>query len=208
MTAVDVLGWLAVAMSATMGLPQLVRLVRTRNVEGLSLPAWRLILTMNVVWTVHGAFLHQLPMVLTNSLVLFTTVPILCLLAREHRLPLVHTIAPSLALAAALIVVDATLGSATFGVVSTILAISANLGQSIELIRAPHVLGVSAPFTVLAVFYQCLWVAWGLLVPDTATVMAAATMLAMVTFNLLWYVLRRLGLRAFFSAPEPEVVPV
>jgi uncharacterized protein with PQ loop repeat len=193
-------------MSATMGLPQLVRLARTRNVEGLSLPAWRLILTMNLVWTVHGAFLHQLPMVLTNFLVLFTTVPILALLARERGRRVTTTLLPSLALAAALITVDATLGSAVFGVASTLLAISANLGQTIELVRAPHVRGVSTGFTVLVVFYQSLWVAWGLLVPDAATIMAASTMFAMLAFNLLWYVLRRCGLRAFFSVAEPEVV--
>lgn len=125
----------------------------------------RLLLTMNIAWTVHGAFLHQLPIVLTNFLVLFTTVPIVALLA-----------------------------------------ISANLGQTIELVRAPHVRGVSTGFTVLAVFYQSLWVAWGLLVPDAATIMAASTMFAMLAFNLLWYVLRRCGLRGFFSVAEPEVV--
>ncbi len=207
MTAVDVLGWLAVVISATMGLPQLVRLVRTRNVEGLSLTGWRLILTMNTVWTVHGALLHQLPMVLTNFLVLFTTVPILHLLAREHGRNVVSTMAPSLVLAAAMILVDVALGSTAFGVVSTALAVSATAGQSIALIRAPHVLGVSALFTVLAVLYQSLWVAWGLLVPDAATIMAASTAFSMVSFNLVWYVLRRLGVRAFFSQEEPETVP-
>jgi uncharacterized protein with PQ loop repeat len=200
-----VLGWVAVVMSATMGLPQLVRLARTRNVEGLSLTAWRLILTMNLIWAVHGGLLHQLPMVLTNSLALFTTVPILVLLTREHERRLVWTVAPSLALAAGMIAVDAGLGSAAFGVVSTILAVSASAGQSIALIRSPHVRGVSTPFTVLSVGYQSLWVVWGLIAHDAATIMAASTMLALASFNLLWFVLRRLGLRAFFAtSPEPE----
>ena len=48
MTAAVGLGWLAVVISTTMGLPQLFRLVRTRNVEGVSLTAWRLILAMNL----------------------------------------------------------------------------------------------------------------------------------------------------------------
>lgn len=208
MTAVDILGWLAVVMSATMGLPQLVRLVRTRNVEGLSLTGWRLILTMNTVWTVHGALLHQLPMVLTNFLVLFTTVPILYLLAREHARSVVATMAPSLALAAAFVAIDVVLGSAAFGVVTTALAVSAAAGQSIALVRSPHVLGVSSLFTVLAVVYQSLWVAWGLLVGDAGTIMAASAAFTMVTFNLVWYLLRRLGLRAFFSLPEPVPVQV
>jgi Na+/serine symporter len=38
--------------------------------------------------------------------------------------------------------------------------------------------------------------------------MAASTMFAMVAFNLLWYALRRLGLRAFFSRQESATVPV
>ena len=207
MTTTDILGWLAVVMSATMGLPQLVRLARTRNVEGLSLTSWRLMLTMNLVWTVHGVVLHQLPMILTNFFVLFTTVPILVLLAREHGRRVVTTMAPSLALAAAMVAIDLTLGSAAFGVVTTALAVSTAAGQSVALVRSPHVLGVSALFTVLAVVYQSLWVAWGLLVHDAGTIMAASAALAMVTFNLLWYVLRRLGLRAFFKLPLPETVP-
>lgn len=207
MTIVDILGWLAVVMSATMGLPQLVRLARTRNVEGLSLTAWRLNLTMNTVWTVHGAILHQLPMILTNFLVLFTTVPILVLLAREHGRSVLTTMAPSVALAAAFVAIDLTLGSAAFGVVTTALAISAAGGQSVALVRSPHVLGVSTVFTVLAVVYQSLWVVWGLLVHDAGTIMAASAAFAMVTFNLLWYVLRRLGVRAFFPLPLPEPVP-
>jgi uncharacterized protein with PQ loop repeat len=207
MTTTDILGWLAVVLSATMGLPQLVRLVRTRSVEGLSLTSWRLMLTMNTVWTVHGVVLHQLPMILTNFLVLFTTVPILVLLAREHGRRVVTTMAPSLALAAAMVAIDLTLGSAAFGVVTTALAVSTAAGQSIALVRSPHVLGVSALFTVLAVVYQSLWVVWGLLVHDAGTIMAASAAFAMVTFNLLWYVLRRLGLRAFFKLPLPETVP-
>jgi hypothetical protein len=135
-------------------------------------------------------------------------VPILTLLAREHGRGFMTTMAPSVALAAAMIAIDLTLGSAAFGVVSTALAVSASGGQSIELIRAPHVLGVSSLFTVLAVLYQSLWVAWGLLVRDAATIMAASTMFAMVAFNLLWYALRRLGLRAFFSRQESATVPV
>jgi uncharacterized protein with PQ loop repeat len=206
MTTTDILGWLAVVLSATMGLPQLVRLVRTRSVEGLSLTSWRLMLTMNTVWTVHGVVLHQLPMILTNFLVLFTTLPILVLLAREHGRGAVTTMAPSLALAAAMVAIDLTLGSAAFGVVTTALAVSTAAGQSIALVRSPHVLGVSALFTVLAVVYQSLWVAWGLLVHDAGTIMAASAACVMVTFNVLWYVLRRCGLRAFFSLPLPETV--
>ncbi|MCB0893642.1 MAG: PQ-loop repeat-containing protein, partial [Propionibacteriaceae bacterium] len=53
-TTVQLVGWLATFVGAVVGFPQLWRLVRTRNVEGLSLVAWQWILVMNAVWFAHG----------------------------------------------------------------------------------------------------------------------------------------------------------
>ena len=41
MSLVDVIGWIATCVGALLGLPQLIRLLRTRNLDGLSLFAWR-----------------------------------------------------------------------------------------------------------------------------------------------------------------------
>ncbi len=206
---VALFGWLAVVISTTMALPQLIRLVRTRNVEGISLTAWRAILALNLAWLGHGLRIAELPLILTNGLAPLTTLPILFLLTRSLGRRFLPTLLPSLALAAVAIGIDFLVGSAAFGVAGVCLAVVSNIGQSIELIRSPHVRGVATLFMVLAVINQGVWLAWATLIADPGSMISAASMGAMAAFNLLWYVLRRLGLRAFFEpAPAVEQVAV
>ena len=208
MTVIDFFGWLAVVISTTMALPQLVRLVRTRNVEGVSLTAWKAILALNLAWAAHGIRISEMPLIVTNVLAPLTTLPILYLVTRASGRRFVVNLLPSLALAAAAIGIDLVLGSAAFGVAGVCLAVVSNVGQSIELIRSPHVRGVATLFMVLAVVNQGVWLVWAVLVADPGSTISAASMGAMAAFNLVWYALRRLGFRAFFSLPEPEVVPL
>lgn len=208
MTAIDFFGWLAVVISTTMALPQLVRLVRTRNVEGVSLTAWKAILALNLAWAAHGIRIAEMPLIVTNVLAPLTTLPILYLVTRASGRRFVVNLLPSLALAAAAIGIDLVLGSAAFGVAGVCLAVVSNVGQSIELIRSPHVRGVATLFMVLAVVNQGVWLVWAVLVADPGSTISASSMGAMAAFNLVWYALRRLGLRAFFSLAEPEVVLV
>ena len=51
MTTVLLVGWAAALVGTVLGLPQMIRLARTRNIEGLSMPAWQLILGLNIGWT-------------------------------------------------------------------------------------------------------------------------------------------------------------
>lgn len=118
MTSVEVLGWVATVVGAVLATPQLVRLVRTRNVEGLSLVGWQTALVLNIAWTVHGINIGQLPQILSSSLALFTTVPILVLMTGVLGRRFVPTILPSLAVAAVMIAVDLMLGSAAYGIVA------------------------------------------------------------------------------------------
>ncbi|HSN12657.1 MAG TPA: PQ-loop domain-containing transporter [Propionibacteriaceae bacterium] len=207
MSAVDVVGWCAVVVGMVVGLPQLVRLIRTRRVDGLSLTAWRTMLAANLAWGAHGVRLGQVTMVLSNAIALSTTVAIVALLARRFHRPVLVLMAPSVVVAGLLTTVDHVVGSVAFGVLAILLAGVSNTGQSAQLIRAPHVAGVSTLFLTMAVLNQAMWGAWGLLVPDPGTVMTASAVFAMTSFNLTWYVLRRRGLRAFFPAPTGVAVP-
>jgi uncharacterized protein with PQ loop repeat len=137
-----------------------------------------------------------------------TTLPILYLVTRASGRRFLKNLLPSLALAAVAIGTDVTLGSAAFGIAGVCLAVVSTIGQSIELIRSPHVRGVATLFMVLAVANQGVWLVWAILVADPGSTISAASMGAMAAFNLLWYALRRFGLRPFFSLPQPEVVPV
>lgn len=209
MTPVDLLGWTATVVGTVLALPQLVRLVRTGNVEGLSLVSWQTALVLNLAWTMHGINIGQLPQILSSSLALFTTVPILVLMARALGRPVFPTMVPSLVVTAAMIAVDGFLGSVAYGIVAIIPGIVITAAQSVELVRAHHVRGVSPLSMSLGFLNLTLWVVWAVLVNDSGTMIAVSTTWFVALFNVVWYVLRRLGLRPFLTlVPEPEPVLV
>lgn len=205
MNLIDVFGWGAAFVGTVLGLPQLVRLARSRNVEGLSLPAWQAILALNVAWTSHGLILGQANMIVPNVLGLASTLPILYLMSRTLARPLGRLLVPGLLVAAVMIGTDLTLGTAAYGVVAIWPALFANLGQCVELIRSPRVVGVSPLFLAAGVLNQVLWLGWGLLVADAGTTITAAGTLVVTGFNLVWWILRRLGLRSFLLPTRAEV---
>lgn len=209
MTTVLLVGWAAAFVGTVLGLPQVVRLVRTRNVEGLSLPAWQAILALNLAWTSHGILLGQPNMVVPNVLGLGSTLPILILMSRELRRNLAMVLLPGLGVATAMIAVDLTWGTASFGVVALLPALFANAGQSLELVRSHRVVGVSPLFLSGGVLNQVLWLTWGLLVADAGTIITASVTLTLTLFNLIWWALRTFGLRPFWVvAPVAAPVPV
>lgn len=204
MTIVAVIGWVATATGMTLALPQLFRLARTRNVEGLSLIGWQAGLAINIGWMTHGILIGQAPQALTSGVGLCATVPILILMSRAlGRGPLV-TLLPGLALGAAMVAVDQLIGSAAYGSFA-VLPMTICLGaQSLALIRSPQVGGVSTPSLLLGTMNQVLWTAWSFLVQDSGSMISAAAASILVAFNLVWFVLRRRGLPAYFSyADEP-----
>jgi uncharacterized protein with PQ loop repeat len=113
--------------------------------------------------------------------------------------------APAVAAAAVVVVIDAWLGAGFFGVAAIIPGTIVNVAQSVELVRSRSVAGVSVVFLVLAAVNQLLWLSWALLVPEWGTIIAASVALVIVTFNVLWWGLRRLGVRAFWAH---ELAPV
>ncbi len=206
MSLVDALGWVAAAVGILLGLPQLVHLIRTRHTEGVSLLAWQALLVLNLSWGLHGVLIGQLNMIVTNAFGLATTVPILVLMCRSRGLSLLRVLAPAVVAAVVVIGADLAFGSIAFGAVVLIPGTAVNVAQSVELVRSPSVEGVSPLFLTLAVVNQLLWVSWAFLVPEPGTIIAASVAVFITTFNVLWWGLRRLGLRAFF--PEPELTPV
>jgi uncharacterized protein with PQ loop repeat len=202
-SAVEVIGWVATASGTILGLPQLLRLVRTGRVAGLSLTAWQAMLVVNLSWTAHGISIGQIPQILTSALSLCSTVPILYLMARELQRHFLPVLLPGLLGAGALIAVDQAFGSAAFGTVAIIPAVVSNAGQSIELVRSPRIVGVSVLFLIFAVVNQGLWLSWALLVPDIGTVIVATVTGTITVFNLIWWSLRILGLRPFLLPALP-----
>ena len=211
MTPVALLGWVATVIGACLAAPQLIRLVRTGNVEGLSLVGWQTALVLNIAWAVHGINIGQLPQILSSSLALFTTVPILVLMARAVGRRLLPTMLPSFAVAATMIAIDGFLGSAAYGIAAIFPGIAITAAQSVELVRSDHVRGVSPVSMALGFINLTLWAIWAVLVNDPGTIIALAISWVIALFNVIWYVLRRMGLRSFFTridTLEPMPVPV
>ena len=199
MSAVEVVGWAGTVSGTILGLPQVLRLLRTGRVDGLSLTAWQAMLVVNLSWTAHGLSIGQLPQIVTSALSLCSTVPILYLMARELRRQVSLVLLPGLLAAGVLIGVDQLLGSAAFGAAAIIPAIVANAGQSLELVRSRRIVGVSVLFLILGVVNQGLWLSWAILVPDTGTMIVATVTGAITLFNLTWWLLRTLGLRPLLA---------
>jgi uncharacterized protein with PQ loop repeat len=206
MSLVDALGWVAAAVGILLGLPQLVHLIRTRHTEGVSLLAWQALLVLNLSWGLHGVLIGQLNMIVTNAFSTLTTVPILVLMCRSRGLSLLRVLAPAVVAAVVVIGTDLAFSSVAFGLVVLIPGTAVNVAQSAELVRSPSVEGVSPLFLTLAVVNQLLWGTWALLVPEPGTLIAVSVAILITAFNLVWWGLRRLGMRAFF--PEPELTPV
>ena len=197
MSAVELLGWLGALTATLLGLPQALRLMRTRNTEGLSLMAWQATLVINIGWTAHGIVIGQWNMIIPNSLAMSATFPILILMQRELGLNLFRVLLPGVIGGGAMLLVDLLAGSSAFGTVALIPALLANGGQSVALVRSPRVVGVSPGFLVTQVINQALWLGWALLLPDAGTTIAAIVTGCVAVFNLVWWLLRRFGLRAF-----------
>ncbi|MHB1009442.1 MAG: SemiSWEET family sugar transporter [Propionibacteriaceae bacterium] len=195
MSLLVLVGWTATVVGTVLGIPQLVRTARTRNVEGLSLLGWQAILAINLGWTAHGIRIGQPPQILASALSLVATVPILTILSRELGRRTLVSFVPGLALAVAMVGVDQFLGSAAYGVFAILPGVIAMGGQSVELVRAPHVRGISTLSLLLGALNQTLWAVWAVLLQDSGSLIAILATSALVVFNLVWYLLRRLGLR-------------
>jgi len=205
-TAEFIVGWLATCVAMLLGVPQIVRLVRTRSTEGLSIVMWQAMLSINLGWLVHGIRIDALNMVVTNLVGMGTTIAIQVLIIRARRLQAWRVVLPGVAGAMALVAVDVLLGSAAFGVAAVVPAVIANAGQTVELIRSPRLTGVSPVFLVGQALNQALWFTWSLFVGDQGTMITAPATGVIAVFNVTWWALRNAGLRPLFVRAEPAPV--
>lgn len=207
-SAIELLGWIAAAIGMSLGLPQLVRLWRTRDTKGISLLMWQLMLSVNLGWMFHGLRIWQLNMVIANAFSLLTTVLVLRLLARDLRRRIVWLALPGVVVAAVLMLTEVVGGGGAFGAAALVPAVVAGIGQSVELVGSPQIGGVAPVYLIVATLNQGAWLSWGLLVPEVSTIIAATVTGSLALFNVIWWTLRRLGLPSIGRArgrslPEP-----
>lgn len=188
MSLIPALGWLAAASGPVTSIPQLVRLLRARTSAGLSLPMWQLQAGALTGWAVHGYHLGFANILAPNLVSLAGALLVLHTVVTDRRLRPVPVLAPAVAVAAALYVIEYVAPAFLFGFAAMVpLAVGA-VSQARDLVREPDVSGVSPAFLVLGFFTQALWLTWGSLVGDHAILVCSGVLgvLGAVTLGLAW----------------------
>lgn len=188
---VDALGWAAAVFGASVALPQVVRLLRTRTTSGVSQIAWQLMLGTNIAWTSHGVLSGHANVWVPNLVMLCCTVTILSQIRRDRGLSLPALLAPGLLLGLVTVGIDVTLGSVAFALAAFLPSALSQLAQLQGLILAPNIRGVSLPFLVMNVGNQILWFSWSVLVGEIAVTLCASSLGTMMALNMVWAMLRR-----------------
>jgi uncharacterized protein with PQ loop repeat len=202
---VELLGWTAAVFLAAVALPQVIKLLRTKAIAGISPSAWQIVFGANLAWTAHGLFTNHPNIWVPNLIFLACSTTILTQLARHGERSVPRLFLPGLTLGSVAFALDVAAGPVVFGVAAVIPSATAQLAQLRELIRAPSIHGVSMPFLMMNVANQILWVSWALLVNEKSVTIASLCIGSLMTANLAWAALRRLGLvRARLAGPPHD----
>jgi uncharacterized protein with PQ loop repeat len=212
---VEYLGWAAAVFLAAVALPQVIKLLRTRTIAGISPSAWQIVLGANLAWTAHGLFTDHPNIWVPNLFFFACSATILTLLARHGGRSLPRLFLPGVTLASVAFALDVAAGPVVFAVAAVIPSATAQLAQLREMIIAPSIQGVSMPFLMMNVANQSLWVSWALLAHERSVTIASLCIGSLMTANLVWATLRRLGvvrtrsaLRSSDSRPGPAHIAV
>ena len=80
-----IFGYFAVFFTTVSFLPQAIKTLKTRNVEGLSLLTYMFLFLGSLSWFLYGSYLVDIPLMATNSMTTILTGLILYLIVREKR---------------------------------------------------------------------------------------------------------------------------
>ena len=190
---VEILGWVAAVFLAAVALPQVIKLLRTGTIAGISPSAWQILLGVNVAWTAHGLFTDHPNIWVPNLIFLVCSATIPTQLARHRERSVPRMFLPGVTLGSVAFALDVAAGPVVFGVAAVLPSATAQLAQLRELILAPSIQGLSLPFLTMNVANQSLWVSWALLTHEKSVTIASLCIGSLMTANLAWAVLRRLG---------------
>ncbi len=81
----EAVGYLAGICVAIAFLPQACKIIKTRDVSGISLGSYLIYNVGLVSWIVYGGYLHSIQMVIFNSISFAIALPILIMIIRYHK---------------------------------------------------------------------------------------------------------------------------
>lgn len=85
MESVTWIGMIAAFCTTTAFVPQVLHILRTGNVDGISLQMYSIFTFGVAAWLVYGIVLHDLPMLLANLVTLVLALMVLGLTIRKRR---------------------------------------------------------------------------------------------------------------------------
>ncbi|MHA3787620.1 SemiSWEET family sugar transporter [Flavobacterium hauense] len=68
MNYTEVLGLSAAFFTTIANIPQAIKVIRTRDVKGLSAPTYAMLFAGMILWVVYGIIRNDLPLILANSI--------------------------------------------------------------------------------------------------------------------------------------------
>jgi uncharacterized protein with PQ loop repeat len=167
----DLAGAAAVASSLLFVWPQVRRLVRTRDPNGISVLGALWAMSGFTLWSAYGIDRHALPILIANAQALVGFAIVLALRLRWGAPVGMRGFRLLVGLGAVVVVVvGATAPAAAVGIAALSVGATSYLPQTYVALRAPDVAGVSATTYVLLAISSSLWILYGVLRRDALIV--------------------------------------
>ena len=166
MDAAALLGGAGSVIGLVRALPQLLRLVRTRDAHGVSVDTAATSSFVSFGWATYGVLTDQLPVTLAtgSSGIVFALITLLSLrLGRSVR-----ELRTAPVWLGVLVVVGVTMEAGGLGVLLPLSVLVANLPQLVVAYRESDLTGLSLPTWVLSVSDGLVWALYALVASDTA----------------------------------------
>ena len=178
-----VFGWLAAACSALLGLPQAVRIIRTKSTAAISLWSWQAICWSGLAWISYGIWSERVPVVVPNLVMFSGAVTVVALISQRRGVPAVHLLGMPAAGAVLSVAMWFRQGEAAYTLVMVIPALSSRITQLLAAVKCDTLSGLSTGTLALGAAAHLLWSIYGALAGAWAIVAlnVPAALLAAVT---------------------------
>lgn len=76
METIDILGLMAAACTTFAFLPQLIKVIKTKSVEDISLSMYLVFISGLIMWLIYGITIHNIPIIAANIITITLSVTI------------------------------------------------------------------------------------------------------------------------------------
>ncbi|ATX71133.1 SemiSWEET family sugar transporter [Spiroplasma clarkii] len=63
---VEIIGWISAGLTAIYLIPQIIRIIKTKNTSDISFYSLAILLSASVLWTIYGILLNTIQVYMTN----------------------------------------------------------------------------------------------------------------------------------------------